>query len=73
MKTTKCIVCGQDIGIYGWPSHVAKEKRKYGPGIYTALRKEKTKMEKEFQEKTKKVLKNKIEEQLSSMKIEDFL
>lgn len=38
MKTIHCIVCHKEIGLSGWPSHVAMEKRKYGKNIYKLIR-----------------------------------
>jgi len=38
MRTVRCIVCGKDIGLYGWASHVSKEKRLHGDDIYIRLR-----------------------------------
>lgn len=38
MKTIHCKVCHKDIGIYGWPSHVAKEKRIHGNDIFKVLK-----------------------------------
>lgn len=32
-----CVVCKKYIGLYGWPSHVAKEKRIHGRDIYDIL------------------------------------
>jgi len=41
-RTIHCYVCGKDIGLYGWPSHVAAEKRRYGADIYCRKRAERT-------------------------------
>lgn len=34
MKTVHCKLCDKDIGLYGWTSHVAKEKRIHGEDCY---------------------------------------
>lgn len=34
MRIQYCTVCKANIGLYGWASHVAKEKRLHGENIY---------------------------------------
>jgi hypothetical protein len=38
MRTIRCIVCKQDIGLYGWAKHVAREKRVHGDDVYRVLK-----------------------------------
>jgi len=37
-RTIHCYVCNKEIGLYGWPSHVKAEKKKYGAYIYILKR-----------------------------------
>ncbi len=34
-----CFVCGANLKVLGWPSHIAKEKRIHGDDVYLRLRK----------------------------------
>lgn len=72
MNTVECIVCGKKIGRLGWPSHVAKEKRKYGPSVYRELRKEKDKLDREQRDKLKAKVKN-ITVKGRPTKLEEFV
>lgn len=38
IKTIFCIVCHKEIGIFGWPSHVKKEKKLHGYDIYKRIK-----------------------------------